>query len=352
MSAASGLIGTARRGRTVSITSDGPTLRDVAERAGVSTGTVSNVLNHPQKVSEATIDRVRNAIDELGFVRNANASTLAAGRSRNLGLVVIDLGNSFFVDVARGAQRVARGSGFHLLLAGSDDDHALQASHVDYFDEARAAGLLLAPMQNSDDQLRRMREHQRPVVLLNYDSDATDRCCVVIDNEQVGYLTAKHLVSRGRQRILFAAGDTRFQPIRLRRAGVHRALAETPSVQLIEVASESLEKEAGADVVRTALQRGVDFDAVLGVTDLLAVGAIAALVEHGIDVPGSVDVVGSDHNSAAWGDDISLTTATMRGVEIGEEAMRLLLEELDDPDHEHRRVVLEPSLVHRSSSPA
>ncbi len=344
--------GTWRRGRVVSISSAGPTLRDVAERAGVSTGTVSNVLNHPQKVSESTIERVRGAIDELGFVRNANASTLAAGRSRNLGLVVIDLSNSFFVDVARGAQRVARGSGFNLLLAGSDDDHDVQASHVDYFDEARAAGLLLAPMQNSDDQLRRMTEHQRPVVLLNYDSTATDRCCVVIDNEQVGYLTARHLISRGRRRILFAAGDTRFQPVRLRRAGVHRAVAESAGVELIEAPSASLVWEAGADLVRSALQRGVDFDAVLGVTDLLAAGALSALIDNGISVPGRVDVIGSDHNSAAWGGDVSLSTATMRGVEIGETAMRLLLEELDDPGHEHRRIVLEPTLVHRASSPA
>lgn len=331
----------------------GATLRDVAERAGVSTGTVSNVLNHPQKVSESTIERVRGAIDELGFVRNAVASSLAAGRSRSLGLVVIDLSNSFFVDVARGAQRVARGSGFNLLLAGSEDDHAVQASHVDYFDESRAAGLLLAPMQNSDEQLRRMTEHQRPVVLLNYDSAATDRCCVVIDNERVGYLAARHLISRGRRRILFAAGDTRFQPVRLRRMGVHRAIAEAPGAELVEVPSAALDWEAGAGIVRAALRGdGHPFDAVLGVTDLLAAGALSALLDNGVNVPGAVDVIGCDHNTAAWGGDVSLSTATMRGVEIGETAMRLLLEELDDPEHEHRRVVLEPSLVHRASSPA
>ncbi len=337
----------------MSSTTAGPRLRDVALRAGVSTGTVSNVLNHPQKVSESTISRVRDAIDELGFVRDANASALAAGRSRNVGLVAIDLSNSFFVDVARGAQQVARSAGLNLLVAGSEDDHAIQASYVDYFDEARAAGLLLAPMQDSEEQLRRFVEHRRPVVLLNYDSAATDRCCVVVDNEQVGYLTARHLIARGRRRILFASGDTRFQPVQLRRAGVHRAVEESAGVELIEAPSEGVDWEAGATVVRERLAaHPLDFDAVLGVTDLLAAGAIAVLQDNDVAVPGRVDVIGSDHNNAAWGGAVSLSTAEMRGLEIGETAMRLLLEEANDPAHRHRRVVLEPRLLLRASSPA
>ena len=147
---------------------DGPaSMQDVADRAGVAIGTVSNVLNRPDLVSERTRHKVETAIAALGFVRNSSARNLAAGSSDMVGLVVVDIGNSFFVDIARGAESASEQAGLKLLLANSDVDLRRQAGYLALFDEARAAGLLLAPLDAPLEAAYDVQDHGRPIVLVN-----------------------------------------------------------------------------------------------------------------------------------------------------------------------------------------
>lgn len=331
-----------------------PKLRDVAKHAGVSMGTVSHVLNHPDKVSDKTIERVRASIEALGFVRDANASSLAAGGSRSIGLVVIDLSNSMFVDVALGAQSVARAEGLNLLMAASQDDFTLQGANVDFFNEARVAGLLLAPSQDSSTQMHKLTRRGRPVVLVNYDPGTSDVCCVIVDNEQVGYLAARHLIEQGCRRLLFVCGDEALQPVSLRRAGLRRAVAEAEGVRFEEVHTPDLTEASGAALAHRIADRGPETrpDGIVGVTDTLAAGFINAAEELGISVPGDIAVMGCDDNTAAQATSVGLTTVAMRGVGLGEAAMHLLIEEMGSAQHPHlhQRVVLEPTLIPRSST--
>ena len=332
-----------------------PKLRDVALHAGVSMGTVSHVLNHPGKVSQKTRDRVRASIEALGFVRDANASSLAAGGSRSIGLVVIDLANSMFVDVALGAQQTARERGLNLLLAGSQDDFELQAANVDFFDEARVAGLLLAPMRDSSEQIQKLRKRGSPVVLVNYDPGPGDDCCVVVDNEQVGYLAGRHLIDEGCDRLLFVGGaDPSLQPVALRREGLRRAVRETQgAVRFEELRVADLTEASGAVAAGRIAARGPDTrpNGVVAVTDTLAAGFIAQMTSLGVDVPGEMAVMGCDDNSTAAVTSVTLTTVAMHGQRMGAAAMSLLLEEIGDPDgHLHQRVVVEPHLVRRLST--
>lgn len=331
-----------------------PRAIDVARRAGVSIGTVSNVLNHPAKVSPDTVDRVRRAIDELGFIRNANASGLAAGQNRNIGFVVIDLGNSMFVDAGRGAQRVAREAGLNLMLAGCEDDHELQQQNIEFFDEARVAGMLLAPMQDSSPHIRSLAEHGRPTVLANFDPDTRDICAVIVDNEQAGFLAASHLLELGCRRIAFVAGRDTLQPVRERRNGIRRALKDAASdVQYEEISTPDLTQDSGIALAEELLARGPRTrpDGIIAVTDTLAEGLMSRLTAGGVRIPHDIALMGCDHNSTAWGGPVALTTIAMRGYELGEAAMELLLEELTEPDtHAHRRVVLTPYLVPRAST--
>jgi LacI family transcriptional regulator len=333
-------------------------LTDVAARAGVSTGTVSHVLNHPQKVSEATRARVQQAIDELGFVRDANARSLASGGSRSIGLVAIDLGNSLFSEAARGAQARAREAGLALLITGSDDDYAVQSANVDTFNEARVAGLLLAPMQDSAEQMARLTARGRPVVLMNYDPGTSAACRVVVDNEQVGYLAATHLAAQGCRRIAYVFARPGAQPVALRRQGVRRAIAELTArgddVLYEEILADELTAPDGAAVAKALADRGPGTrpDGIIAVTDQLAVGLIEELSEQGVDVPGEVAVMGCDDNRSAPDARLTVTTVRMRAYEMGVESMRLLLEEMAQPrdEHVHQRVVLTPQLVPRMST--
>ncbi|WP_103062546.1 LacI family DNA-binding transcriptional regulator [Actinomyces qiguomingii] len=331
-----------------------PRLRDVADRAGVSLGTASNVLNHPERVSAAAIERVRAAINELGFVRNANASTLASGRSGALGLVVINLSNSMFVDVARGAQAAARAAGHNLLLADSDDDFVAQGNNVASFNEARVAGLLLAPMQDSSEHVARLKARDTPVVMINYDQGDESLCTVIVDNEQVGYLAVQHMLDIGCRRIAFAAGgDEQYQPVRLRRRGVRRAMREAAGASFEEIMAGGVKEADGFAVASQIAGRGPETrpDGVIGVSDSLASGLVEGLSEAGVRVPGDIAVMGCDRNSSAGDCRVPLTSITMNGQEMGEAAVRLILDEMArDGLHVHQRVVLTPELIMRGST--
>jgi LacI family transcriptional regulator len=312
----------ARTGRTKR-----PTLTDVAARAGVSIGTASNVLNHPHKVAPATVAKVAEVIAELGFSRNSIA------RPR------------------RTAHRQA--TGVALQLASADDELDQQEAHLDLFDSARVSGLMLAPMQNSRPAINRLRRHGRPVVVLNYDSGSNDVCTVLVDNEQAGYLAARHLTQLGRTSIVFVAGRDELQPVSLRRRGVRRAVAETDGgVRLSELNVAGLNAPEGAVVGQQLMALGHDRpDSVLAVTDLLAMAITSELVAAGVSVPGDVAVMGCDHNSAAWGGAIPLSSVSMEGEEMGAEAVRLLLDEIEyGSEHDHREVLLTPRLVVREST--
>src|SRR5690606_30401576 len=131
--------------------------------AGVSVGTVSNVLNRPHIVAPATVTRVTNAIEQLGFVRNDAARQLRAGRSHSFGLVVLDARNPFFMDVAHGAQSRALDDGYTVLMGSSDESNTREVSLLDMFEEHRVAGVLISPVRTDMSRLRALRNNGTPV---------------------------------------------------------------------------------------------------------------------------------------------------------------------------------------------
>ncbi|WP_345763498.1 LacI family DNA-binding transcriptional regulator [Diaminobutyricibacter sp. McL0608] len=330
-----------------------PGIVDVARLAEVSVGTVSNVLNNPAKVSPQTFQRVTVAIDKLGFVRNANARNLAQGSSSAIGLSLIDISNTLFVDIARGAQKAASEANMNLLLANADNHFELQNKNLEFFEGARVDGILLTPMQDSRASIERVRRHGRPVVVMNYTSDEKDICTVLVDNEQVGYLAARHQIETGRTRIAFVGGHDDLQPVHLRRHGVRRAVAEERGVTLEEISTTDLNRESGNRIAKHLAARAVSNrpDAVIAVTDLLAAGMIDELSGQRISVPWDVAVMGCDDNAAALGGSIPLSTVGLRGYDMGLESTKLLIEEIRTGNsHRHRTVTLPPVLIAREST--
>ena len=123
----------------------GAKLKDVAALAGVSVGTVSNVLNRPEQVSPDKRSRVLAAIDQLGFVRNESARSLRSGSTRSLGMLVLDVRNPFFTDVALGAENVAEDHNHSLILANSAEDAGRELAYLDLFEQQRVQGILITP---------------------------------------------------------------------------------------------------------------------------------------------------------------------------------------------------------------
>lgn len=157
-------------------------VRDVADDAGVSVGTVSNVLNRPGKVAPATVARVRASIERLGFVRNDAARQLRAGRSRAIGLVVLDVRNPFFTEMARGAEERAAEHGLTVLMAGSDDKPEREAAHLDFFEQQRVFGVLVTPLAAGMPRLVRMRDRGIPTVLVDRETHDASFASVAVDD--------------------------------------------------------------------------------------------------------------------------------------------------------------------------
>ncbi|MGF0118639.1 LacI family DNA-binding transcriptional regulator [Promicromonospora sp. Marseille-Q5078] len=330
-------------------------MAQVAARAGVSLGTVSHVLNHPDRVTEATRARVRDAMSELGFQRSSVARSLAGGSSDSIGLVLTDLGNSLFVDLARGATREAEESGMHVLLADGDNHVGRELTHLAVFDDLRVAGTMITL---SDEEhmaaLLGARSSERPLVLLNFSAPSAWYCSVAVDHRRGGYLATQHLLERGRTRLAFVGGPGALRPVTQRRDGFRLALDEAGLAPVRELAPpEGINRADGAWAARELLDdvRAGRVDGIFAASDLMAAGILEVLLRSGVAVPDDVALVGYDDNLAARDVPVPLTTVAQPGAEMGRRGARLVIDEARSPGtHRHEAVVLQPTLVVRAST--
>ncbi|AYF99413.1 LacI family transcriptional regulator [Protaetiibacter intestinalis] len=328
-------------------------MRDVAERAGVSVGTVSNVLNRPDRVSDAVVDRVHDAIRALGYVRNDAARQLRAGRSSSVGLVVLDARNPFFTDIARGAEDEAAEHGVAVLLGDSDENTAREAAYLDLFEEQRVRGVLVSPLGDLRERLERLRANGTPVVLVDRKAEGEALSSVSVDDVAGGRTAVAHLLAGGRRRIAFVAGPLAIRQVSDRLAGAREAVDAVPgaTIEVLEGTALSVlegRRMGEALVARPAAERP---DAVFAANDLLAVGLLQALVMRGqVRVPDDVAIVGFDDIDFAQATVVPLSSIRQPSRLIGQTALRILLEEADDPELAPRQVVFQPELVVRDSS--
>jgi LacI family transcriptional regulator len=331
-----------------------PSIRDVASRAGVSVGTVSNVLNRPEVVSGATRERVLAAIADLGFVRHESARHLRAGHSRTIGLIVLDIANPFFTDVARGVEETANTAGLSVILCNSDDRPEREAAHLDVLTEQRVQGVLITPAAEQSQAIDALRSRGTPVVLLDRRAPRPDQCSVAVDDILGGRLAAEHLLDRGHSRIAFIGGPSRLPQVQERLTGAWSAVREvTGSEDVLTVFSPAAltvagGREAAAQLV--GMPAGRRPTAAICANDLLALGVLQEMVRQGVRVPHDFAIVGYDDIDFAAAAAVPLTSVRKPRYELGRRAAELLLDEASGPDHEHQQVVYEPVLVARESS--
>ena len=332
-------------------------VREVAAEAGVSVGTVSNVLNRPDKVAAGTVARVQAAIEQLGFVRNDAARQLRAGRSRSIGLVVLDVGNPFFTDLARGAEDRAAAAGLTVLLGNSDQASVRESAYLDLFEEQRVHGVLISPLDDdSTEQLQRLRRRGTPTVLVDRQTDDRSFSSVAVDDVFGGHLAASHLIDQGRRRLAFVGGPDSIRQVADRLAGARAAVAEHPGVTLEVVQTESLavlDGRAAGEALRSrpAPERP---DAVFAANDLLALGVLQALNMFGdVRVPDEIALIGYDDIAFAAAAVVPLSSIRQPSALIGSTAVELLLREADGgADFVPEQIVFQPELVVRASTRA
>jgi LacI family transcriptional regulator len=329
-------------------------IKDVARRAGVSVGTVSNVINRPELVSQETRQRVYAVISQLGYVRSESARQLRAGHSRIMALLVLDMGNPFFVDVARGAEGAARQSGLGVMVCNSGQSLSEEATYLSMFIEQRVRGVLVTPADATGANLDRLRQQKVPFVLVDRVAAGSDECSVSVDDTIGGALAGRHLVGAGHRTIAYISGPPDLQQVKDRREGLLQALAKAglgPEA-LIEIPAERLDVAAGRDAASRLLGLGNRPTAVFCANDLLALGVLQVVYAAGIAVPHDLAIVGYDDIEFAAAAVVPLTSVRQPAAEMGRMAAELLLEETGAgaAEHRHQRAVLLPELVVRGSS--
>ncbi len=329
-------------------------VKDVAARAGVSLGTVSNVLNRPDRVSPDTRGRVEQAMRDLGFVRNESARQLRAGHSRTLAYVVLDVRNPFFTDVAEGAERAAEDSGLSLFLCHSDNRASREADYLAHLVEQRVQGILVTPVDPAAAGLADVRRNGTPLVIVDRTREDDKFCSVAVDDVLGGRIAVEHLAEQGHTRVAFIGGPDSVGQVRDRLEGARRAWADAglPADQLTVVPTSALTvvegRSAGERVMGLASRRRPT--AAFCANDLLALGLLQQLSTAGLSVPGDLAIVGYDDIDYASAAAVPLTSVRQPRQELGRRAAELVMDEAENPAHLHQQVVFTPELVARRST--
>ena len=334
------------------------TINDVAERAGVSIGTVSAVINRKETVSKATRRKVLQAISELNYRPSAAARRrLQPAAEKSVGLVIKEVHNTYFADIIIGVQQVAQAQGYNVLVVSSERNYKLEHQIVELLTAKDVDGIIINPLLDEDADLSHLFELKRrniPLVLLE-SLRGLQASMVDVDNEAASKAAVEHLIGLGHKRIVHFAGPRYSMHSDERIEGVRRAF----SAQRLVFTDDDL-VHAGARL-EDGYRAGLAFfrerspadvpTAVTCYNDLVAIGLMRALRELGLRVPEDVSIIGYDDIDMAQYAAVPLTTVRVPKVEVGRRAAQILIQHVEALDAGMtEKVCLQAELVVRQST--
>jgi LacI family transcriptional regulator len=332
------------------------TIREVAEQAGVSLGTASNVLNRPERVAPETLVRVLETIERLGFVRSSAAHQMRGGNSRCFGAVVLDASDPFSTETIRGLEDAVHEQGCAVFVCSTDGSPEREARYLKLLEEQRVQGIVITPTTRSLRHLETLRDRGTLVVLLDRRTPQAEFCSVSVDHAHGGELAARHLFELGHRRIAFINGPLHLTQCAERRRGMRRAARQAgldADESVIEYTIDPItafeQGEAAVDMFLALDERPT---AVVCLNDQVAFTVLRALADRRVRVPRDISVVGYDDVDFAAMLSPALTSVRQPKYELGRAAAQLLLAETADPLHRHDDIRFEPELVERQSTTA
>ncbi|SDZ25228.1 LacI family DNA-binding transcriptional regulator [Herbiconiux ginsengi] len=326
------------------------TLVLVAERAGVSIASVSRVMNG-LPASQQVIERVRQAADELGYVPDATARSLKAGKTDQIALAVADVGNPVYAGMMHEISRVVTKAGYRLVLSSTGIDPHVQIDLLSSLNRGFADGLILSPLRFTEELCVQLRASRLPIVIIGSLPAGIELDNVRADSGRGIALAVDHLVEQGRQRIAFINGPVDTAPGAARLNGYLRALTEQgrPLNADAQVNASDFTYRAGLKAANALLDQTTP-DAIVCANDLLAVAAMKVIFKRGLRVPDDIAIVGMDDTDIADLAQPAITSVDLRSTKRARMAAKLLLRRLENPQAPVEQVVIEPKLVVRASS--
>jgi len=351
------MIGTMERTTKIKSTTE-VTIKDIARKAGVSYATVSRALNNKRGVREATRRRILELASKMSYTPNAIARGLVKKQTLTLGLIIPDITNPFYPEVARGIEDGATEGGFSIFLCNTNWEREREVHYLRLLAEKRVDGIILAPIDDGFEAGEFGPAGKIPVVYVCNAPRGAEHSFVVIDNVLGGFLATEHLIRAGHRRIGFVGSTEDSLTIAERLEGYRRALkkhglqGEKKYIRLGE-----FKQETGYRIIRSMIADGDYPRAVFAENDLLALGIMQGVKASGLSVPADVAVVGFDDIPFSGFPEVRLTTINQPKYEMGRKAVEILLEQIGGPAGTQplrpvqiRQIYLKPQLVVRESS--
>jgi LacI family transcriptional regulator len=326
-----------------------PTISAVARAAGVSVASVSRVLNGQPATAEM-VERVRKAAEELSYVPDARARSLKVGRTFQLTLAVADVGNPVYVTMMRAVEMVVSAAGYRLVVTSTGQDVVDEVALVRGMARGYADGLVISPLRVDDDLIKSIQECEVPVVVAG-NVPANAGVDTVRANSPKGMaLAVEHLLAAGRDRIAFVNGPVDTVPGTARAKGFAEAVKRYKLKAAGGIEAADFTFAAGRAAGKELFKKSRP-NAVVCANDLIAVGVMHELAAYGLKVPDDVAVVGMDDSELAEQSFPPLTSVNLGSAERGRRAAELLLARIEDDSHAPRRIVVQPTLSVRRSTP-
>jgi LacI family transcriptional regulator len=326
-----------------------PSLRDVAKHAQVSVGTVSNVLNRPSCVSDETRLKVRNAIDMLGFVpdvsmKSKNSDSIVIG-------VILPLSNNpFYEELTLGIEDAVGKAGLCVLVGYSREDAAIELQLLTSMIDAGFKGVIVTPVGPRNQVFDMFMDKNVRLGFISQTDNQPEQCSVAVDQVRGGYIGLEYLHKLGHKKVLWVSGPAHQHQSNQRYLGLTQA-ARDYGVEVTSITAPTMDFLTGEALAPAIIAAGALPDAIFATNDTLAMGIINYFRSVGIDVPGTVSILGYDNTSYAESAMIPLSTVSQTPYQLGATMGAQMVAELSaEADHVHQHVVFQPQIIERSST--
>jgi len=330
------------------------TIKDIAKIAGVSYATVSRALNDHSEVSEKTKEKIIQITEVMGYSPNAIARGLVRKNTNTIGLLIPDITNPYFPEVARGVEDYAISHGFNVFLCNTNWEEKKEYDYIRVLREKRVEGLVVAPVSISSHQKIEEADLKTPVIYIGSKSGDKNENYVILDNAKAAFMATEYFIELGHENIGFIGGYENSSSNVDRVKGYRDALKKHCLEKEINVVkSSSYKRSSGYALALELIKEGRVPSAVLAANDIIALGVIEALETHGYTVPGDVSVIGFDDILFASLPKINLTTVAQPKYEMGGVAAKILLQLIGcnnvDGDKILNQYIVEPKLIIRGT---
>lgn len=329
------------------------TIKDIAKLANVSITTVSRVINNKSEgVSEETRNRILQLVKELGYQPNAIARGLVTKKTKTIGLIIPDISNPFFPDIARGVEDSAHIYGYNVFLCNTDDNLEKESEYINALKEKYVDGIIFTSSAPSNyEHIMELIKSGVPVIMMDRRIESEDIYGVFIDNYEGGYLATKHLIDLGHRKIACITGPLNVRNARERLAGYKKGLLENG----LEVDEELIfegDYKINSGIVGTEklLNNNKDITAIFACNDLMAYGAYETIRSYGYKIPDDISIVGFDDIQLSQILEPQLTTIRQPAYDMGLTAARMLIKLIEGKKLNKKIVTFKPQLIIRQST--